>query len=172
MTASTTQGLFFDEADLTYLKIGLERLAEDYDRQNATNAAADVRRLTERVNGVEPAKGMPDERHAHFQRLMMDSMNDGFEATERVLNDWYAEALQCDPNAARKLAPRISQQILAASAYGSMAVLHRSAMKLAALEKRQGTSSALQAFGHFLAIGMKQIKEGQELWAGDPDAKL
>lgn len=170
MTSPTTApGLLLGELDLTYIKIGLKRLVEDYDSQGELKAATATRDILGRLDPAEPAQGMPKERHAHYQRSLMEAMTQGFESVEGVLREWYTELLLCDPKAANTLSTLLVQQLRAAGSHASLSVLHQAGTKLEALEKRHGTSVAVQQFGEWIAHGFGQLKQGQEPWAGDPD---
>jgi hypothetical protein len=157
------------EIDLTYIRIALRRLAEDYDAQSETDAAEKARSLLERIEERPAATGMSPERQTHYQKRLLQTMNQNVEALAVVLKEWYAELLQVDPRANQKLAELLVKQIQAAGGHASLTILHQAGTKLEALEKRHGTSTALQQFGEWLVVGFASVKEGETPWVGDPD---
>jgi hypothetical protein len=157
------------EIDLTYIRIALRRLAEEYETQSEPGAAAQARALLERIEKRHPVTGMPIERQAHYQKRLLQTMHQNVEALSAVLKEWYAELLELDPKANQKLAELLVKQIQAASGHASLTILHQAGTKLEALEKRHGTSTALQQFGEWIVVGFAALKEGEAPWVGDPD---
>lgn len=157
------------EIDLTYIRIALKRLADEYESLDETDAAEKTRALLQRVEDRPPASGMTRERQAYHQKRLIQTMGQNVGAVANVISEWYAELLLLDPKAHEKLADMLVKQVQSASSHASLMTLHRAGTKLEALEKRHGTSVALQQFGEWIVVGFAQLKEGEPPWPGDPD---
>jgi hypothetical protein len=157
------------EHDLTYIQMALQRLADAYESQGETDAATRARSLAQRFEGQPPATGMSPERQAQYQKRVLQTMNQDVAALSTVLEEWYAEMLELDPKAPRRIAEFLVKQIQISGSHASLKILHQAGTKLEALETRYGTSTALQHFGDWIVDGFGRIKDGKIPWEGDPD---